>query len=101
MLHTSGLPKFLWGEALMHSVYIKNQTWTCYLNKSTPYEVLYGSKPDLSNLHLWGCKVWVHDTAGTKLDRRMKEGRWVGFDEESKAHHIYYPGKQLVGVEKA
>lgn len=57
MLHASGLPKFLWGEALMHSVYIKNRTWTRYLNKSTPYEVLYGSKPDLSNLHPWGCKV--------------------------------------------
>ena len=26
MLHASSLPKFLWGEALMHSVYLKNQT---------------------------------------------------------------------------
>ena len=45
--------------------------------------------------------MWVHDTAGTKLDGRMKEGRWVGFDEESKAHHIYYPRKWLVGVERS
>jgi len=101
MLHASGLPKFLWGEALMHSVYIKNRTWTRYLISTTPYEVLYGSKPDLSNLHPWGCKVWVHDTNGTKLDGRMKEGRWVGFDKESKAHRIYYPGKQSVGVERS
>ena len=45
--------------------------------------------------------MWVHDTAGTKLDGRMKEGRWVGFDKESKAHRIYYPGKRLVGVERS
>jgi hypothetical protein len=28
MLHDSGLPKFLWGEAAHHAVYLKNQTWT-------------------------------------------------------------------------
>ena len=43
----------------------------------------------------------MHDTAGTKLDRKMKEGQWVGFDEESKAHCIYYPEKWLVGVERS
>ena len=45
--------------------------------------------------------MWVHDTAGTKLDGRVKEGRWVGFDKESKAHRIYYPGKRSVGVERS
>jgi transposase InsO family protein len=28
LLHESGLPKFLWREALHHTVYIKNRTWT-------------------------------------------------------------------------
>ncbi len=50
----------------------------------TPYEALTGRKPDLSNLHPWGTRVWVHTTGGSKLDGRAKEGRWVGFDEESK-----------------
>ena len=28
MLHKSHLPRFLWGEALAHAVFIKNRTWT-------------------------------------------------------------------------
>jgi len=82
MLHASGLPKFLWGEALAHSVYIKNRTWTRYLTGTTPYEVLYGLKPDLSSLHPWGCKVWVHDDSGSKLDGRVGVERSVVFAPE-------------------
>ncbi|KJA26565.1 hypothetical protein HYPSUDRAFT_116541, partial [Hypholoma sublateritium FD-334 SS-4] len=88
MLHDAKLPKFLWGEALCHAVFVKNRTWTRSLKDTTPFEMLTGSKPDLSNIHPWGCKVSVHDTAGGKLDGRSKEGRWVGFDDESKAHRI-------------
>jgi len=51
MLHDSQLLKFLWGEALNHAVYLKNQTWTPVLKGTTPYKVLTGSKPDLSTLH--------------------------------------------------
>jgi len=63
--------------------------------------VLTGSKPDISNLRTWGQKVWVHDTKGTKLDGRAKEGYWVGIDEESRAHRIYWPGKRSVTVERS
>ena len=101
MLHESQLPKFLWGEALNHAVYLKNRTWTRALKDTTPFEVLTGSKPDLSNTHQWGCHVWVHDTDGTKLDGRAKEGRWVGLDEESCAHWIYWAEKRSVTVERS
>ena len=101
MLHDSQLPKFLWGEALNHAVYLKNRTWTRALKGTTPYEVLTGSKPDLSTLHPWGSRVWVHDTSGSKLDGRAKEGHWVGFDEESRAHRIYWAAKRSVTVERS
>jgi len=101
MLHDSQLPKFLWGEALNHAVYLKNRTWTRALKGTTPYEVLTGSKPDLSTLHPWGSRVWVHDTSGSKLDGRAKEGHWVGFDEESQAHRIYWEAKRSVTVERS
>jgi hypothetical protein len=89
LLHESGLPKFLWGEALNHVVYLKNRTWNKSLPESTPYEIVTGKKPDLSTIHPWGTRVFVHDTSGSKLDGRAKEGRWIGFDEESKGHRIY------------
>ena len=40
MLHESDLPKFLWAEAVMHAVYLKNRTWTHTLDNITPYEIL-------------------------------------------------------------
>lgn len=68
MLHDSSLPSFLWGEAVRHATYLKNRSPTRALDGKTPYEVFHGKKPDISNLHPWGCKVRVHDDSGTKLD---------------------------------
>ena len=42
MLHESSLPKFLWAEAAVHTVYLKNRTWTHTLGDTTPYEILNG-----------------------------------------------------------
>jgi len=93
MLHNSRLPKFLWGEAAHHAVYLKNQTWTQVLDDTTPYQIMTGRKPDLSDLHPWGCCIHVHDTSGCKLDGRSKIGQWMGFDEESNVHQVYWEGK--------
>lgn len=61
MLHDSSLPKFLWGEALLHVVWLKNQTSTKALAGITPHEAVTGKKPNLAKLPIWGCQVWVHD----------------------------------------
>ena len=102
MLHDSQLPKFLWGEATKHAVYLKNCTWTCALGDTTPFKILTKRKPDLANLHPWGCCVRVHDTSGRKLDGRSKIGRWMGFDEETgDGHRIYWAEKRLITVERS
>ena len=102
MLHDSGLPKFLWAEAVSHAIYLRNRTWTRAIREATPFELLNGSKPNLADLHPWGCKVRVHDATGSKLDGRSKIGRWVGFDPETKdGHRIYWPEKQTVSVERS
>ena len=59
ILHDSGLPKNLWGEALLHVVWVKNRSATRALDEKTPYEMLYGKKPNLGNLPHWGAKCWV------------------------------------------
>jgi transposase InsO family protein len=50
VLHHSSLPKFLWGEAVLHAVWLKNQTSTCALKSLTPFEALTGKKLNLLNL---------------------------------------------------
>ena len=101
MLHHAQLSKNLWGEAIMFAVWLKNRTSTRALGNVTPFERLYGSKPDLGGVPEWGQRVWVHNDKGSKLDARALEARWVGFDRDSThAHRIYWPDKQRVSVER-
>lgn len=99
MLIDSGLPKFLWLEAIKFAMWIRNWTTTHVLAGRTPYEALYGVKLDISNIHLWGSHVWVHSLTAGKLDLRGREGCFVGYDSESKGYHIYWPDSRTVGVE--
>ena len=86
VLHASRLPKTLWGEALLHVVWVKNRSATRALDGKTPYEMLYGKKPHLGDLLVWGAKCWILDHTGSKLDNHAKEGHWVGYDSESTVH---------------
>jgi hypothetical protein len=61
--------------------------------------MLPGKKPNIANLCEFGTKVWVHNTSGSKLDGCSSVGRWVGFDEVSNGHRIYWPDKQTISVE--
>jgi len=67
-MHTSGLPKTLWSKGLRHATWLKNRTATHALDGKTPYEALFSTPPDLSELKLWGCPVWVHDATSAKLN---------------------------------
>src|SRR5277367_5895764 len=101
MLHASQLPKFLWGEAVKHAVYLKNRTSTKAPDGKTPFEIFFGVKPNLRDLPEFGAKVWVHTPGGSKLDGRSVIGRWVGFDEESSGHRIYSPEKRSVSIQRS
>jgi len=67
MLHESGLPRMLWGEAVCHTVWLKNRMPMKALKERTPLEAATGQKPDLSQACVWGSYVWVHVEGGTKL----------------------------------
>jgi hypothetical protein len=101
ILHHSGLPKHLWGEAVNHATWLKNRTSTRALGNITPLEWLSGQKPNLANVPEWGQRVWVHTDAGSKLDARAIEGHWVGYDKDSThAHRIYIPDKNKIAIER-
>src|SRR6202522_2451734 len=101
MLHSSGLPKFLWGEAINYAIYLKNRTGTKALDGKTPFKVFYGLKPNLKGLPEFGAQVWVHNPNGTKLDGRSVVRRWVGFDEDSSGHRVYSPDSRTVSIERS
>ena len=78
LLHQSGLPKTLWAEALLYTVWLKNRMSTRTLGTVTPYEHLHKFKPNLAGVPEWGQHVWVHNDSGSKLDAQATVAHWVG-----------------------
>ena len=70
MLHDSGLPKYLWAEAFSAATYVHNRTPTKALGGRTPYEVLYGMKPDVSHLRAFGAPCAIVNP--NELDDRAR-----------------------------
>jgi hypothetical protein len=75
-----------------------------HINKTvdgkTPYEAAFGKKPDLWQVWEWGDKVWVCVKGGNKLGGWVKEGHWLGVDEQSKGFQVYWPDKRTVSTER-
>ena len=67
LLHASSLPKFLWGEAACHVVWLLNRMTMKAVEGMTPFEAAFGKKPDLKGVHEWGEKMNVRVEGGTKL----------------------------------
>jgi hypothetical protein len=77
------IPRELWPEAMQAAVYLINRTPVRDRSVSperwiSPYERLYGQKPNLANIRVFGCKSYVlrHDVA--KADK-MAPRAWIGY----------------------
>lgn len=72
-----------WTEVLDTVLYLKLRVPAAMLNKKTPYEVLYGSLPDLRHLRRIGSGAWVliPKEHSDKLGPRSSECRLLGYAE--------------------
>jgi hypothetical protein len=67
----------------------------------TPFEAVFGQKPDLWDVCEWGEKVWVHIEKGNKLGGCVCKGCWVGIDNRTtNGFRIYWPDTRTVTVER-
>jgi hypothetical protein len=78
----------------MHAAYISNITSST--GGQSPWELLKGNKPDVSNLHLWGCTCWVHVPAQTRNKRSLPAkavtGKFMDYAQPNfKAYRILLP----------
>ena len=72
VIATKNLPRFLWGEILKTSEYLKNRSPGS--DPETPYERLNHEKPNLSHLKVLGARVWVYVL---KEVRKRKLADWL------------------------
>ena len=99
----SKLPKSLWSYAVMYSVWLKNRLPHKALEGigKTPYEAVFGKKPDMSRAKEFGCKVFVKLGDDDKLNPRSVEGTYLGPSmETSDGFLVYWPRNGRVTVER-
>ncbi|GJW50379.1 zinc finger, CCHC-type containing protein [Tanacetum coccineum] len=90
MLSYSGLSEGFWGEAMLTACYLLNRVPN-KRNKTTPYELWYKKRPNLSYLRVWGCRVVVRlpDPKMKTLGEKGIDCIFVGYAEHSKAYRFY------------
>ena len=77
MMYQANLPRKLWADAIRYAAWLKNWIPTKVLGDTTPFEKLYGQKPNLAGLPEWGQCVWVYNPSGSKLDAcATPQARW-------------------------
>ena len=99
ILNESGLPDYLWPEAVSHAAYIYNNTPCNSNDGKIPMQVLYGVSCHPNDMHEFGSRVFVHVEKANdsdKLHPRGEEGIFVGFSKNSKCKRIYFPQSRKV-----
>ena len=66
MIHHAKLPLNFWAEAVNTAVNLHNGSPTVALMDRTPFECLFGRKPDISNLRVLGCVCYMHVPDGQR-----------------------------------
>nr|GEV17244.1 zinc finger, CCHC-type [Tanacetum cinerariifolium] len=90
MLSYSGLSEGFWGEAMLTACYLLNGVHN-KRNKTSPYELWYKKRPNLSFLRVWDCRAVVRlpDPKRKTLGEKSIDCIFVGYAEHSKAYMFY------------
>jgi hypothetical protein len=93
------LAKF-WGEAVRAATYVLNRAPTRSLQGLTPYEAWNKRKPSVEHLRTFGCVGHMKRTGPgiTKLSDRSTMVVFMGYEEGSKAYHVYDPAAKKLHV---
>ncbi|KAF7773627.1 hypothetical protein Agabi119p4_5794 [Agaricus bisporus var. burnettii] len=76
------LPDSWWGFSMTYAVYIYNRTPMQRVKWKTPYELFYGTKPDLSKIRVFGCGAYVYlpkEIRKNKLSSRSELMIFLGY----------------------
>ena len=100
LLSDAKLLRYYWPQALNVAVYIKNRVLTKAVTNAasdkTPYERLYGLKPDISNLRVFGCVCFVNVKTRTKLEDTYERVILVGYSDNDHSYEIMRMNRKIV-----
>ncbi|GKF33737.1 retrovirus-related pol polyprotein from transposon TNT 1-94, partial [Tanacetum coccineum] len=98
MLNSIKLPKQFWGEAINTACYTQNRSIIVKRHGKTSYDVFRGRSPDISNFHVFGCPIHIHnhmDHLG-KFDEKSDDGFFLGYSLVAKAFRVFNIRRQEI-----
>lgn len=97
MLTGANLPKYLWAEAVATANYVRNRSPVSGRDK-TPWELFFGTKPDVSHLRTFGARVYVvtPKELRNKLDSTSEAGRFIGYPSGTKGYKILLDSGRVI-----
>ena len=91
IIYTAKLPRYLWEEAVLASIYTYNKTpYSSLKDYIIPYEAKNGLKPILNNIRVFGslCYYKVNSPLH-KLDKKARKGVIIGFGKEANIYKVF------------
>eukprot|EP00963_Diacronema_lutheri_P005050 scaffold370_cov349-Pavlova_lutheri.AAC.35 len=91
-----GVDKCFWNFAVEYCALFRNRL-PCQPHGLSPFEAVFGQKPDVSNMQIFGETCYVLKTPANltgKMDAKSKPGQFVGFEPGTKdTNRIWCDGK--------
>jgi hypothetical protein len=104
MLEQAGLPDSFSGEVVGAYVHVCNMIPTSANLKTTPFELWHKKKPEVSNLHIWGCNAYVHvqKDKQTGIHSHIQQCIFLGYPPDYAGWKFYNPvTRKIVILERA
>ena len=91
LLHQVLLPRHLWLEAFSTAVFLINRLPTPVLSGRSPYEALFGIRPDYSFLRTFGCSCYpfLGDYGQDKLTPKTRRCVFIGYSTIHKGYRCF------------
>ncbi|UYV67617.1 hypothetical protein LAZ67_5001384 [Cordylochernes scorpioides] len=91
MLNSRNLPGFFWAEACNTATNILNRSATKQTTGTTPYELFFGTKPNVANYKIFGCNAYMHIPKENrkKWDNKSIKLMFLGYENTSKNFRLW------------
>ena len=91
MLQGAGLPDGFWAEAVLTAAILRNRSSTKAVEYMTPYQFFHGTKPNVSNLRVFGCTAYMHVPKETRMkwDAKSIKCIFVGYCIGRKGYRLW------------
>lgn len=92
----SQVPIKFWSECGLTATFLINRTPTPLLSHKSPFECLYGHKPDYDSMRVFGSLVYASTLKShrTKFEPRAKKCVFLGYPQGIKGYRLYDLEKQ-------